>query len=56
MSEKKQTQKLVQVKLALAKKYESLARISKSRPRQKTLLRHARSYRQQAEDLTKRAS
>ena len=36
--------------------YESLARISKSRPRQKTLLRHARSYRQQAEDLTKRAS
>lgn len=54
MSEKKRNQQLVEVKLALSKKYESQARICKSLTRRKTLLRHARSYRQQAVDLTRR--
>lgn len=49
MSAKKDNQRLAQVKTALAEKYESHARTCKSRPRRKTLLRHARSYREQAE-------
>lgn len=35
---------LAEVKLALAKKYENLARITGSRPRRKTLLNRAARY------------
>ena len=54
MSEKKQNEKLVQTKLGLASKYERLARTCNSRPKRKTLLHHARSYREQAADLARR--
>jgi hypothetical protein len=39
----------VNVKLALAKKYEHLAAVRRSAPLKAKLLRRARSYRQQAE-------
>jgi hypothetical protein len=42
---------LVDVKLALAAKYESLARQTKSQPRQKTYLLRALRYRGQAATL-----
>lgn len=42
---------LVDVKLALAAKYESLARQTKSRPRQKTYLLRAERYRGQVATL-----
>ncbi len=40
------------VKLALAKKYEHLAKVVKSKPRQKKWLHQAEKFRRQAEDLT----
>lgn len=43
--------KLVQVKLALAAKYENLAKVVKSKPRQKTWLHQAEKFRRQAKDL-----
>jgi hypothetical protein len=42
---------LVDVKLALAEKYESLAKQTKSQPRQKTYLLRAQRYRGQAATL-----
>jgi hypothetical protein len=54
MSEKKQNERLVEVKRGLASKYERLARICNSRNRRKTLLRHCRSYREQAEQIAER--
>jgi hypothetical protein len=49
--ENRRKQKLIEVKLAMSKRYESRAKVSGSKPRAKTLLRHAKSYRQQATDL-----
>ena len=43
--------KLIQVKLALAAKYENLAKVVKSKPRQKTWLHQAEKFRRQAQDL-----
>lgn len=43
------TTELVNVKLALAEKYEHLAAVRRSVPLKAKLLRRARSYRQQAE-------
>jgi hypothetical protein len=44
---------LIEVKLALARKHERLAKSVHSAPRRKTLLNHAARFRQQATNLTK---
>lgn len=44
--------KLVQTKLALAEKYDNLARLTKSKPRRKRLLHHAEDFRRQAQQLS----
>lgn len=49
MAKEKRT--LVDVKLALAAKYENLARITTSKPRQKTYLLRAERYRGQVATL-----
>jgi hypothetical protein len=46
--------RLVQTKLALARKYENLARAVSSRPRKTRLMHQAARYRRQAEDLARR--
>ena len=46
--------KLAQVKLALARKCDNLARLAGSKPRRKTLLNHAAKFRREAADLTRR--
>jgi hypothetical protein len=51
MDTQEQHAKLVQVKLDMAARYERRARLTKSRPRKKTLLHHADSYRRQAQEL-----
>ena len=53
MAKEKRT--LVDVKLALVAKYESLARITKSKPRQTTYLLRAERYRSQAATLKAKA-
>ena len=45
--------KLIQVKLDMADRYERRACLTKSRPRKKTLLHHAESYRRQAQELSR---
>jgi hypothetical protein len=45
--------KLVETKLALAKKYENLAAVVSSKPRKKRLLHHVARYRRQAADLSR---
>lgn len=44
---------VIDVKLALAEKYERLSRLSGSRPRAKTLAGQALKYRRQAEQLSR---
>jgi len=46
--------KLMQTKLALARKYENLARAVSSKPRKERLMHQAARYRRQAEDLSRR--
>ena len=46
--------KKAEVKLALARKCDNLARLSGSKPRQKTLMHHAAKFRREAADLTRR--
>lgn len=48
-------EKLIQVKLTIAAKYEHRAKLSGSKPRRATLMRHANAYRLQAADLAKRS-
>ncbi len=50
---KKTNARLRETKLALAKKYDNLAKIVGSRPRQKRLLNQAAKYRRQAEQLAR---
>jgi hypothetical protein len=45
--------KLVETKLALAKKYENLATVVSSKPRKQRLLRHVARFRRQAADLSR---
>jgi hypothetical protein len=54
MSKTATNAKLVLVKLALAKKYDNLAKVAKSRPSQARLRRHAEGYRRQAADLARK--
>ena len=53
MSKKSNTEKLAKIKIMLAEKYERLAKITPSVPRRATMLRHAKSYRRQAELLAR---
>jgi len=50
-AEQRRQQKLITVKLAMAQRYETRARLTTSTPRRETLLHHAASYRKQATDL-----
>ena len=52
MGKQEQMAKLIRTKEALAKKYERLARSSKSKPKRQTLYRHAESYRRQVKQLS----
>jgi hypothetical protein len=53
MTKQETTQKLIQVKLALAKKYDNLAKVAKSTPEQQKLRRRAERFRHQAADLSR---
>jgi hypothetical protein len=50
MTQKSQVQNIIQVKTALADKYERLARKRRSKPARLTLLRHAKRFRDQADN------
>ena len=51
MTLKQDREKLAQVKLALAEKYENLASTIHSKPRKVSYLRHVERFRRQAADL-----
>ncbi len=53
MSKAAKSNHLAEVKLALAKKYENLVRISKSKPRKKVFRNRVTRYRQEAERLAR---
>jgi hypothetical protein len=53
VTKKTNTERLVKVKIMLAEKYERLAKVTPSVPRRATMLRHAKSYRRQAELLAR---
>jgi hypothetical protein len=53
MIKKSQTKNIVEVKTALAEKYERLARARRSKPAQARLLRHAERFRSQAANAAK---
>jgi hypothetical protein len=50
MTQKSQLENIRQVKTSLADKYERLARKRRSKPARATLLRHAKRFRDQAEN------
>jgi hypothetical protein len=54
MPTKKETERLIKTKTALAEKYLRLAGLTKSKPRRGTLLLHAEKYRRQVQDLLRR--
>ncbi|MGA2799252.1 MAG: hypothetical protein ABSE63_16855 [Thermoguttaceae bacterium] len=53
MSKKKDAEKLVQTKLALAQKCDRLIKTCKSKPKQQTLKNQAERFRRQAEQLSR---
>jgi hypothetical protein len=53
MTQESLLQNIVQTKTALAGKYERLARKRRSKPARATLLRHAKRFRDQAENAKK---
>jgi hypothetical protein len=53
VSKKKDAEKLVQTKLALAQKCDRLIKTCKSKPKQKTLKNQAERFRRQAEQLAR---
>jgi hypothetical protein len=53
VSTAKANEKLVEVKLALVRKYERLAKVAKSTPKRRTWLYHAARIRRQAADLAR---
>jgi len=54
MNQKERNARLVEVKLALARKHENLARHARSAPKRRTLLNHAAKFRREAADLARR--
>jgi len=55
MSKKEMLEKLKNVKLAMARKYENLARVAKSRAKRQQFLYHAAKYQRQAHEVAMRA-
>lgn len=53
MTKKLQAKNIVEVKTALADKYQRLARTRKSKPAKARLLRHSERFRAQAENAAK---
>ena len=53
MTKKSQAKNIVEVKTALADKYERLARKRRSKPAKLTLLRHSKRFRSQAANAAK---
>ncbi|HEX5470281.1 MAG TPA: hypothetical protein VFW73_00250 [Lacipirellulaceae bacterium] len=53
MAKKSQAKNLVEVKTALADKYQRLARTRRSKPAKARLLRHSERFRSQAENAAK---
>ena len=53
MTKAQEKAKLAQVKLMLADKCDRLAKVAKSTPKKKTLVRQADKHRRQAADLTR---
>lgn len=43
--------KLIEVKANIAKKYQRLAKVAKSKPRRERMVRHAENYRRQVQNL-----
>ena len=56
MTKKSQTKNIVEVKTALADKYERLARTCRSKPAKARLLRHSERFRSQANNAAKSTS
>jgi hypothetical protein len=56
MTKKSQAKNIVEVKTALADKYERLARTRRSKPAKMTLLRHSERFRAQANNAAKSRS
>jgi hypothetical protein len=56
MTKKSQAKNIVEVKTALADKYERLARTRRSKPAKMTLLRHSERFRAQANNAAKSSS
>jgi ethanolamine ammonia-lyase small subunit len=53
MTKQSETKNIVEVKTALADKYERLARMRRSKPARLRLLRHSERFRAQAENVAK---
>lgn len=53
MTKKSENKNIIEVKTALADKYERLARTRKSKPAKATLLRHSKRFRSQAANKAK---
>ncbi len=53
MTKKSQTKNIIEVKTALADKYERLAKTRRSKPAKQTLLRHSKRFRSQAANAAK---
>ena len=56
MTKKSQAKNYVEVKTALAEKYDRLARVCSSKPAKMRLLRHAERFRAQAANVAKSTS
>ena len=56
MTKKSQSKNIIEVKTALADKYERLARTRRSKPAKLRLLRHSERFRAQAANAAKSAS
>ena len=56
MTKKSQVKNIVEVKTALADKYERLARTRRSKPAKARLLRHSERFRAQADNAAKSSS
>ena len=56
MTKKSETKNKIEVKSALAEKYQRLARTRRSKPGKARLLRHSERFRSQAENIAKSSS
>ncbi len=56
MTKKSESKNIVEVKTALAEKYQRLARTRRSKPAKARLLRHSERFRSQAENIATSSS